>query len=115
MELRNKTENIILSTEVIVAENFFDRLKGLLGKDNLPANTCIIISPCKSIHTFFMKFTIDVIFIDKNYKVIEIIKNIKPCKTSKYIKKAWAVIEISNDSIISSKVSVGEELEIHYN
>ncbi|SHH96974.1 DUF192 domain-containing protein [Clostridium grantii] len=110
MQIKNKTKNLIVSKEVIIAKNFYSRLKGLLGKENLPENQCLIIYPCKSIHTFFMKFPIDAVFIDKNYKVLKILKNIKPGKTSSYVKKSWAVIEMPVNTLVESKISTGDEL-----
>lgn len=112
MKLENKTKNITLITEVIISNNFFTRLKGLLGKSKLPDGQGMIITPCKSIHTFFMKFPIDVVFIDKNYRVVEIIKDMAPGHTSSYVKNAWAVIEMPVDKSNESKIGVGDQLQV---
>lgn len=112
MQLQNKTKNITLMTDVIISNNFFTRLKGLLGKSELPDGQCMIITPCKSIHTFFMKYPIDVVFIDKNYRVIEIIKNMAPGHTSSYVKNVWSVIEMAVDKSLESKIVVGDQLQV---
>jgi uncharacterized protein len=112
MKLKNKIKQNIVMTEVIIADIFFARLEGLLGKKGLPQGQCMFISPCKSVHTFFMKFPIDVVFIDKGFKVVKVIKNMVPGRTSPYVKEAWAVIEMPVDAELDSKLEVGDELEL---
>jgi uncharacterized protein len=114
MQLKNKTKEKIIMTEVISADNFFTRLKGLLGKRELPQGQCMLISPCKSVHTFFMKFPIDVVFIDKSFKVVEVIKNMGSSRTSPYVKGAWAVIEMPVDMELDCKLTVGDDLQLWY-
>lgn len=110
MEFNNKTKEKVIKKEVIIANSFFTRLKGLLGKKRLSEEQCILIRPCKSVHTFFMKFPIDVIFIDKNFKVVKVIKNITPGHITTYVKEAWSVIEMAVDKEVDSKFMVGDEL-----
>jgi uncharacterized protein len=112
VQLKNKTKQSIIMTEVIPADNFFTRLKGLLGKKELPEGQCMLISPCKSVHTFFMKFPIDVVFIDKGFKVVKVIKNMVPGRTSPYVKEAWAVIEMPVDAELECKLVVADELQL---
>ncbi len=102
----------IVMKEIIVADNFFTRLKGLLGKDSLPHNQCMLITPCRSIHTFFMKFSIDVVFIDRNYKVVKIIEGMTPGGATPVIKEAWSVIEMPVDSVKEYRIEVGDQLAI---
>lgn len=112
MKLKNKTKEKVIMTEVIYANNFFTRLRGLLGKKELPKGQCMLISPCSSVHTFFMKFPIDVVFIDKGFKVVKIIDNMVPGRTSPFVKGAWAVIEMTVDRNLDSKLAVGDELQL---
>ena len=83
------------SIEIIEADTFFKRLVGLLGKDSLSKDKGMLIKPCSSIHTFFMKFPIDVVFMDRRFKVIHIIENMQASKQSGYIKKSYQVLELS--------------------
>jgi uncharacterized membrane protein (UPF0127 family) len=112
VQLKNKTKEKVIMMEIINADNFFTRLKGLLGKKGLPQGQCMFISPCKSVHTFFMKFPIDVVFIDKGFKVVKVIKNMVPGRTSPYVKEAWAVIEMSVDAELECKLAVADELQL---
>lgn len=96
--------------ETIIANTFFKRLKGLLGKRTLPANKAIVIYPCKAIHTWFMRFPIDCIFLNKDGEVLHVIKNMKPFRVSPVILKAYYVVEMSH--IISLNISVGDKFKL---
>jgi uncharacterized membrane protein (UPF0127 family) len=73
IKIKNITKNNNIASEGFLADNFYMRLKGLIGKKTLGANGAICIKPCKSIHTFFMGFDIDAIFIDEKGGVCEIV------------------------------------------
>ena len=67
--LNTRTDRTIAST-VEVAGNSETRRRGLLGRDSLDASTAIVIGPSSAIHTFFMRFAIDIIFIDRSGRVL---------------------------------------------
>jgi uncharacterized membrane protein (UPF0127 family) len=64
MQLINITNGAVLADVVQLADNFMTRLKGLLGRTGLKSDEALIIQPCKSVHTCFMRFPIDVIFLN---------------------------------------------------
>lgn len=81
----------MISEDAIVADNFVSRSIGLISKKILKERESLIIKPCCSIHTFFMKFSIDVLFINGKNEVIALYENVKPWRvlpihlTSKYV------------------------------
>jgi uncharacterized protein len=77
-KLLNLTKNSTVSSAVEIAETFSQRSKGLLGRKGLEHDHCLWIHRCNSIHTFFMKFDLDVLYVDKDLKVTGIHRNIKP-------------------------------------
>ena len=77
MVIINQTRNAVLGKEVSVAHRIFPRIRGLLGRRNFRTGEAIILKPCNSIHTFFMRFPIDCLFVDKNYRVIKALSNIR--------------------------------------
>lgn len=97
--------------QIIEAITFKERLRGLLGKESLPKDTGMRIHSCKQIHTFFMKFTIDVIFLDKNNKIIHM-QTLKPFKISKYVWKAKTVIEFMEGTINDYQLTLGQTIDI---
>jgi len=68
----------LIVSEVLFAETLYARMRGLLGRKNLPANTGMIIRPCQSIHMWFMQFPIDVAFLDADLTVLKIKRNLRP-------------------------------------
>ncbi len=61
-----------------VARTLFERMKGLIGTKSLPPGEGMLITRCNSIHTFFMSFTIDATFFDKDGNVVKVVRNIRP-------------------------------------
>ena len=110
MKVINKTKNTVLAEEAIVADRLYSRMKGLLGKENLPKGQAFILRPCNSIHTFFMQFPIDVIFVDRDNKIIKAISGLKPWRLSSVYLLAQSCIELPAGTIASSLSSPGDLL-----
>jgi len=112
MRLLNQTRNVILVEEVSIAKTPCSRIKGLLGKKFFPAGQALVIEPCNSIHTFFMNFSIDVLFVDKKYKIVKILNDFKP---NKFTQIYWSVnkaIEFPSGTLNSSNSQIGDQLQI---
>ncbi len=113
MRLINQTKNTILSEDLSVANTPFSRIKGLLGEKSLEQGKALLIKPCNSIHTFFMSFPIDVIFIDKNNEVVKTISSLKPYRLSAIYFKASSVIELPVGVIQKTNTCVGDRLSLN--
>lgn len=104
-------------TQDIFAENlklnntFFSRLIGLMFKKNLPAGSGIVLKPCTQIHTCFMRFNIDVIFLDENLQVLHFIENMKPWRLSPLFLKARYTVELPAGTI-KGRIKKGEKLSL---
>ncbi len=68
----------LLGVEAHVAETLFDRLKGLIGVDALPKGRGLLIRRCNCIHTLFMRFPIDATFLDRQGRVVRVVRHVKP-------------------------------------
>jgi len=99
MKIINKTKNTTVAEEAFLANTFSSRVKGLLGRKDFRPPEALIIQPCNSIHTFFMRFTIDVLFVDKNNKVIKSIPHLKPFRFTLIYFKASSAIELPAGTI----------------
>lgn len=64
--------------QCIKAENALERTRGLLGRDELPPGKLMLLPRCNLIHTFGMRFLLDIIFIDRNNCIRKIVRNVKP-------------------------------------
>lgn len=115
MQLVNKANESILANNVEIAGDFIKRLKGLMGRPGLNEGEAMLLYPCSSIHTFFMNFPIDAIFIDRNAVVLKTIENMKPYKISPVIKNSYMVIELPAGCLSSTGTTVGQHLEIIMN
>ncbi len=112
MQIINKSKGASLATEAIIANTPLSRLKGLLGRRGLKKDEALIIKPCNSIHTFFMRFPIDVLFIDRENKVIKALSAIKPFRLSGIYINASFAIELPSGVILESLTSEGDEIAI---
>ncbi len=108
--IKKKNGGPILCENAKVATSFYERLLGLMFKMDMPNCDCLILEPCSSIHTFFMKFSIDVIFVNKKNQIIKIIKNFKPWGLSALYFSSQKVLELKNGKI-GDHFNVGDELE----
>lgn len=96
--LKALTFDNVFAANVFVADTFLKRLMGYMFQ-KIPKYEAIMITPCNSIHTFFMRFNIDVIFIDQNMNIVSIIKDVKPFKVIMPVKGAKAVIEAKTGAL----------------
>lgn len=110
MKIINRNSSGILAQKVDIANTFMTRLKGLMFKKNLEENTGMLIYPCNMIHTFFMRFPLDVLFLSKEYKVIHIIENMIPGKTSSFVRKGKYVLELPIGTIKRTNTKKGDHL-----
>jgi uncharacterized membrane protein (UPF0127 family) len=77
----NITRGSVLAERAERAETFWGRLKGLLGRSRLCGGEGLHITPCRSIHTFFMRFPIDVLFLDERQTVLRVSRALAPWRT----------------------------------
>ena len=101
-----------LSVDVKVADTLFTRMKGLLGKKELPKGEALWIKPCFSVHTFFMKFAIDVIFLNKKNQIIASVSNLSPNRMTRLYPQSFSVLELPTGTIDATNTEVGDEIEI---
>jgi uncharacterized membrane protein (UPF0127 family) len=108
----NVTRSTSIASHVEIASNSWQRMKGLLGITNFPQGEALIITHCQSIHMFFMKFPIDVVFCDRQDKVVGLCSNIKPFSLSPIFFKASYAIELPSGSVAASKTQVGDQIKV---
>jgi len=110
--LKNLTKQQVITERVIKAQTFWERSKGLLGRDSLDPNTALWISQCPWIHTFFMRFTIDAVFVDRNLKVANIKKQILPNRITMPVLKANSVFEMAAGVAQEKNIHIGDQLYV---
>ena len=112
MRLINQTKNTVLAEDVFFANTFLKRIKGLLGKKVFLASQAIILDPCNSVHTFFMRFAIDVLFVDKDYKVIKVLPKLNPNRITRIYWHSSRVIELPAGRLSLANTQVEDQLQL---
>lgn len=112
MPLINLTKNTWLATKVKKADSFMTRLIGLLKRRNLGPEEALWLVPSKGIHTIGMKFSVDVIFVDKDNKVTNLVANLAPFRATRLNLAAHSVIELPDGMIKKSRTEVGDQLDV---
>lgn len=98
-----------LATRATVARTLGERLKGLLGRERLPAGEALIFPSCRSIHTIGMRFPIDAIFVDREWRVVAL-NAVPPARILLPVRRAWGVVETPSGTIAQTQVAVGDQL-----
>ena len=109
MSLCNARTSGVIASDLEFAVTRKARRRGLLGRDGLGASSALILSPCFAIHTAFMKFAIDVVFIDTEWRVLRTLSEV-PAWRIAVARGASFVIELPAGSLRRSNVAVGDRL-----
>jgi uncharacterized membrane protein (UPF0127 family) len=107
----NRTREREIASRVTVADDSLSRSRGLLGRTAMAPEEGLWIVPCPMIHTFFMKFAIDVLFLDQGLRVVRVLERLKPWRFSPWVLRAHSVLELAGGSLQGS-VRVGDCLEL---
>lgn len=112
MKLIDCERGTVIADQVATAYTFWKRLKGLMFKKMMPEGTALHLKPCRSIHTFFMNFSIDVIYLDKKGSVVGLEEQLEPGKTGKKIKGARSVIELPGGTLSRASMKIGQAVAL---
>ena len=110
MRISNITRGTELASEAHTARGYWSRLVGLLGRASLPPGEALVLERCNSIHTAFMRFPIDVVYVDRSGRVRKVVSGLKPFRVSGVFRGACSVIELPAGTIASTGTEVGDEL-----
>lgn len=110
----NRTRETFVATEATVADSYFRRLIGLLGKTTrwVQRGRGLWIVPSCGVHTIGMMFPIDLIFLSKEKQVVHVEEYVRPFRISKVSLKAESVLELPPHTIYSTGTKVGDKIEI---
>lgn len=105
----NQTKNTVVAEDARLARSMWSRFWGLMGRKELPDGQGLLIDPCDSIHMFFMRFPLDVVFLDREMKVVKVVGGIKPWRVALGGggKKA---LEINAGAAAEASVEPGDQL-----
>ncbi len=107
----NKSRNKTICSKAELANNYFSRLMGLMFRKSLGKDECLAFYNAPSIHTCFMRFPLDLVFLDKGKKVIKLCKGIKPWRFV-VSRKSYLTLEFPPNKISSENIELGDILEL---
>jgi len=111
MVLVNVTRKTILSDRCHFANTVLKRMVGLLNRRKFAKGEGLLLDRCYGVHTIGMRFPIDVLFLDKDLRVIRAVKALPPYRTS-IVKKAVYVLELPVGALESSHTEEGDQIQI---
>lgn len=112
MNVHNQTRQTQIANQARLADSFMSRLVGLLKTPSLEQGQGLVITSCQQIHMFFMKYALDVIFIDKNNHVVGLVEHIKPGHVSPFYWSASKAIEVPAGTIQLTQTALGDHITI---
>ncbi|MFB4159397.1 DUF192 domain-containing protein [Geomicrobium sp. JSM 1781026] len=113
INLRNQNR---LASKVHIADKSWSRTRGLLGQKVLTDDSALVLYPCNQIHTYFMRFTIDCLFValdsSDRFEVVYCIHNLKPWKMIRKVNGANAVIELPEGMLAKTDTNINDYIQI---
>jgi uncharacterized membrane protein (UPF0127 family) len=110
LKVLNLTRQTVLADSVEVADHGAKRSKGLLGRDGLAPDEGLWIVPCEAVHTFGMRFSIDLVYVDRKNRVRKVRSAVPPWRMSACLT-AHSIIELASGTAIATRTVRGDQLE----
>jgi uncharacterized protein len=99
-----------LGCAIAVADTYWLRLCGLLGKTHLNEGEGLLIQPCSDIHSIGMRFRFDAIFLNASWGVVHIEHAMKPWRVSRYVRQAKSILELPAGVALATDTQLGDSL-----
>lgn len=111
----NLSQNTALAEKAELANSFFRRLIGLMGRPFLKAGEGLILKPCNSIHTFFMRFPIDAAFVDRENKIVKIYSCLPAWRLSGIFFNSAFCLELPAGTLAITRSQAGDTIQLASN
>jgi uncharacterized protein len=105
-------EGRVVAEHVELADGMWRRFVGLMGRRELPAGHGLALSPCNSIHMFFMRIPLDVVFLDRDGRVLRVYHGIRPWRVSRIVRGAHTAVELPSGTLRAAGVGEGDVLRL---
>ncbi len=97
--------------KIELADNFLKRLLGLMFRRRLEAGNGLLLAPCNSVHMLFMRFAIDVIYLDENFCIKKIVRDLTPWLGISFCFGAWGALELPSGEAERLKLVIGQKFQ----
>jgi uncharacterized membrane protein (UPF0127 family) len=109
---RNTTRGTVLAQRVTVAESLLARTRGLLGTDALPEGHGLFIRRCNWVHSLFMRYALDLVFVDRTGRVMRTVADFAPWWFSPFVSGAADVLELPAGTLAGTPTELGDVLAV---
>ena len=106
----NETRDQVVADRAQTARSYFHRMIGLMGKKSLDQGDGLIIDPCSSVHTHWMRFAIDVIYVNNDHAIVGIDHDLHPWHIGHFYRKVQYVVELPAGKAHETGTQVGDRL-----
>jgi uncharacterized membrane protein (UPF0127 family) len=113
MQIENNTRGTTIVSRGRVADSYFPRLRGLMGAAPLAPGEGLLIVPCNSVHTQFMRFPIDVLYVSRDLQVVHVDAAMPPWRFGRIHRPAHFVVELPAGTATATHTEVGDRLALH--
>ena len=111
LAVRNVTRGFTLGDQILLADGWWARLRGLLGRPAPAAGEGLLLVPCRSIHMLGMRYPIDVAFLDRNRDVRSLHHAVRPGLHTAGNRGAWCALELPAGTLAASGTEAGDRLD----
>jgi uncharacterized membrane protein (UPF0127 family) len=110
LRVENQTKSTCLGDKIKIADSSLRRMVGLLGTPRLEPQSGLLIFPTQAVHTIGMKYPIDIVFVDRERRVVGIRKGLRPYRLTPVFWRAECVVELPEGVIDATRTEVGDQL-----
>lgn len=111
LRVSNPVRHSLLGNRIGVADTTLTRFVGLMGRGSLAPGQGLLIRPSNGVHTLWMRFSIDVLLLDRELRVLSVYENLRPFRMTAINWRAAAVLELPAGIIAASQTELGDELQ----
>ncbi len=111
-QLRAVDTNCIVVPQLEVAATVWTQTVGLMGRKEIPLDGGLLIPHCNAIHTAFVRFPIDVLFLDRDLTVVRAISALAPWRIVGFVRNAKSVVELPVGTLVFNRIEVGQRFVV---
>ena len=108
----NESRGAVLATRASVADSFWTRFRGLLGRAELGAGDGLVIEPCSSVHMLGMKFAVDALHLDRSGTVLRVVPDLHPNRFGPLVWRSHSVLELPAGTAAATGTVAGDRVVI---
>ena len=112
VQVLNRSRQVVVASEVEMAESVWTRFMGLMGRAKIEADTGLVIYPNNGVHMFFMRFQIDVLHVAEDGTVLRVVEKLKPWRVGPIVKKCKYTVELPAGTAQKTGTQKGDIIEL---